>query len=629
MPALRHDRPVRSFARSAWFRWRRLAGRRRTSAALDRALRELAEAHAELARRASLTAALLETIEVGIVSCDADGVVIVSNRAERELFGLETGLEGLRPEELHPLISVFDPDGRPLSPDSYPLMRALRGEDVSRVDVLVGPSTGVRREVVVRASQITGPGGAVLGAVAALTDVTDERVATRALVEERRKLAEAQVLGQLGGFDHDVTTGQWTYSDELCALWGAAPGSMSPERAQSLIVEQDRRPSQESWLAACRLAGNHSFEFRIRRAGDGAERVLRARVEVAADDAGQPVHVRGTHLDITDLDVAQRSARRATAFSDAVLAASPDTTLVTDLATGAIVYASSGKDLLGFGIEEFRALRPEVVAARIHPDDRADVSAFTAAAHGIGDGRTQQQRYRSADVDGQWRWLDRCVTPFRRDPSGAVVEILEVLRDVTDLVRAEELLTYAARHDSLTGLPNRALLIDTLEAALDRSGGDEQEVAVLFIDLDRFKKVNDTGGHSAGDAVLQETARRLAQVLRAEDTVARVGGDEFVIVVEPAPRATTGEQEPDVEQVRDLAVRVAERVTAALCQPITVRGLDHVVTASIGITYATRGPTAGRPAVTVDDVLHRADGAMYRAKGHGRNRYEVLDRPSR
>jgi hypothetical protein len=146
----------------------------------------LAEAHAQLARQKSFSDALLETIQVGVVSCDASGVVVVSNRAEREIFDLDRGLDGLAPAELAPLIVAWDADGRRLVPDTYPLVRALRGEDVAPVDVTVGPEGGPQREIVVRASQIRDADGGVLGAVAALTDVTAERTAIRALVAERR-----------------------------------------------------------------------------------------------------------------------------------------------------------------------------------------------------------------------------------------------------------------------------------------------------------------------------------------------------------------------------------------------------------------------------------------------------------
>ncbi|MDX6208265.1 MAG: hypothetical protein QOE24_656, partial [Frankiales bacterium] len=251
-------------------RRRRLPKRAPGEAALEQALRELAEAHAELARRQSFTDALLETIEVGIVSCDAEGRFVVSNRAERAMFGLESGLDGLLPEHLPALIDVLTPEGRPLTADEYPLMRTLRGDTVSSYDVRVGPVGAPHREVVVRGSQIRGPEDELLGAVAALTDVTAERTASRALVEERRRLTEAQRLGQLGSFVHDFTSGAWTFSDPLCELWGLSPDTTTPEQAGAVILEADREPARAAWREACRLGGSHGYHYRIRRADDGA-----------------------------------------------------------------------------------------------------------------------------------------------------------------------------------------------------------------------------------------------------------------------------------------------------------------------------------------------------------------------
>ena len=579
-----------------------------------------AAASSDLIGRQSFIDALLETIDVGIVSCDADGVFVVSNRAEREMFGLpSSGLTGLLPPDLKPLIDVIDPSGRHLEPDDYPLMRALRGEQLGAIDMLVGPAGGPHREIVVRGQQIKSPDGEVLGAVAALTDVSAEREAARALVEEHRQLVEAQRLGDLGSFEYDFATNHWTYSDQLRALWGVESETFTPQMTRPLVVPEDLAHFSASWQNACRLGGAHSYECRIRRANDGEERLLRSNVEVQLSESGEPVRARGTYMDITDIDVATRAAKRATAFFDAVLTASPDYTYVTDRASGAVIYGSRGKEILGVTASEFEALGPDGVAALVHAADRADVSAAEAAAAELDDGEVIPVRYRGLHADGGWRWLNRRVTPFRRDPFGRVVELLSVVRDVTDVVEAEDRLTYAALHDQLTGLPNRALLMNRLDAALARSRRDGREVAVLFCDLDGFKQVNDSGGHAAGDAVLLETARRLRAALRAEDTVARVGGDEFVMLVEPWDR--DGAPSPDDDD-RSLAVRVAGRVAAVMRQPMFVGSNRHLVTASIGVAYGSGVGSSARE-VTADEVLHAADVAMYVAKDRGKDRYEV------
>jgi diguanylate cyclase (GGDEF)-like protein len=217
------------------------------------------------------------------------------------------------------------------------------------------------------------------------------------------------------------------------------------------------------------------------------------------------------------------------------------------------------------------------------------------------------------------------VVPFKRDKSGAVVEVLGILRDITDVVRAEELLTHDALHDSLTGLPNRDLLIDRLEEALIRSDREHRTIAVLFCDLDGFKHVNDTAGHAAGDAVLIETARRLQNTVRDGDTVARVGGDEFVLVIEPWNRARSdGDKSDVVDDDESLALRVADRVVAALRVPITVSGMRHQVTVSVGVTYPSSLPRNGAAAPDARTFIGEADEAMYRAKRQGKNRVTVF-----
>jgi PAS domain S-box-containing protein len=596
-----------------------------TSSALDSSIRERTR---ELADRQSFTNAMLETVDAGILWCDANSLGHMRNRAGRAILGLGDESLGLQSDEVAPLLDVLDAKGRLLSFEEYPLRRTLLGEEIGVVDLKVGPHGGPYRQVVATGKQILGAEGRVLGAVVALTDVTAERAASRALEDESRRLSEAQRLGNVGSFECQIASNTWTYSAQMYDLWGVAPGRLSPERTQALTFEKDRETTERFWRNACRLGGRHSHEFRIRRDHDGLQRVLRAVVEVELGPDSQPLRARGTHLDITDLTKAEKSAQQAGAFLDAVLAATPDFTFVTRLATGAVIYVSKDKGILGIDARQLAALGNQGGDALVHPDDQPRHLAFNLETKDLQDGQVLQLRYRARHADGQWRWLNRRVTPFRRAASGEVIEVLGVVRDISDVMEAEGRLTHAALHDGLTGLPNRALLIDRLEAALARSARDGREVAVLFCDLDGFKRVNDTAGHAAGDALLLEIARRLHETMREHDTVARVGGDEFVMIVEPWNRADTPNPEtsPDsgLAADRKLAIEVAERVAVVLRQPVTVNGIDHAVSASIGITYATLAPGGPAGMVNAEQVLQDADTAMYLAKGRGKDRFEVF-----
>jgi diguanylate cyclase (GGDEF)-like protein/PAS domain S-box-containing protein len=255
-------------------------------------------------------------------------------------------------------------------------------------------------------------------------------------------------------------------------------------------------------------------------------------------------------------------------------------------------------------------------AARVHADDRPLVDAAMQAC--IRSKEPVRFRYRVARAgDGELRWFDCHARGIFRD--GALVRRVGAVADITEIVLAEEQLAHDALHDGLTGLPNRSLLLDRLGAAVLRSRRYGREIAVLFCDLDGFKRVNDTAGHAAGDAVLVETARRLRRAGREDDTVARVGGDEFVIVIEPWSR-----NESRSVSDRVLSLAVADRVVRELRRPIVVEGVRHEVSLSIGITYPSLLALESGSAPTSADILNEADMAMYHAKRLGKDRFEVF-----
>ena len=224
----------------------------------------------------------------------------------------------------------------------------------------------------------------------------------------------------------------------------------------------------------------------------------------------------------------------------------------------------------------------------VHDDDRGEVEA--AAEEVISTGEAREAVFRVAT--GLFvRWAHIRFEPLGE---GQRTGWIATVDDVTDRQRAQSQLAHLATHDSLTKLPNRALLEDRLRRATTRLRRDDSSVAVVFVDLDGFKAVNDTHGHAAGDRVLVEVARRLRHAVRDVDTVARLGGDEFVIVGEDM-----GEEE---------AGQVAERISTALEPPMIVAGAPLRVGASIGWV------TSSDADADVADLLGRADQAMYRVK---------------
>jgi diguanylate cyclase (GGDEF)-like protein len=278
----------------------------------------------------------------------------------------------------------------------------------------------------------------------------------------------------------------------------------------------------------------------------------------------------------------------------AMLAASPDLML----------RLNREGDILGCNDRASGALSvpPEnLVGRNLHevlPHRLADAT-MQYVGRTLDSGAMQLYEYELPTADGVGEFEARVVA------SGAG-EVLTIVRNNTERKALERQLAHQAFHDALTGLPNRTLFMDRLKHALARGARRGSSVAVLFLDLDRFKVVNDSLGHGVGDELLIAVAQQLARTVRAGDTLARLGGDEFTILVEDVPDA-------------DGARAVAERVMAALQQPFALAGHEVCVTTSIGIAIGG----AGR--AKADELLRNADAAMYRGKSKGKARYEVFD----
>ena len=243
------------------------------------------------------------------------------------------------------------------------------------------------------------------------------------------------------------------------------------------------------------------------------------------------------------------------------------------------------------------------LASRSHPDDVDRVLAFHRSLFGNSRSDAQWEQ-RLLRHDETTVWVRVSATIVRANDDEPLYGLVQ-LEDITHVKRSRDQLAYEATHDTLTGLPLRKLVFDHLELALAGARRNGGEVAVLFVDLDHFKPVNDSLGHGAGDELLAEVATRLRNAVRGGDTPGRFGGDEFVVVC------------PGLTAVRDVVV-VAERVRALLAKPFRIRGRDVFIGASIGIAVADDDATA-------ESLLRDADSAAYRAKQRGRNRFEIFD----
>ena len=275
-----------------------------------------------------------------------------------------------------------------------------------------------------------------------------------------------------------------------------------------------------------------------------------------------------------------------------------------NLKTGEFYFSPHWKAMLGFQEKDI-GNRPEEWFRRVHPDDQKQLQVdFVAHIKGFTSQFAREYRIQHADGSTVWM-LARGVAV--RDADGVAYRMAGSQTDITARKLAEERQAYDILHDTLTGLPNRVLFMDRLEFRLERTKRHTNNpFAVLFLDLDRFKVVNDTLGHAVGDQLLITTAVRIQQCLRPEDTVSRLSGDEFAVLV---------------NEVHDIqgAVRIAERIRSRLVTTTLLGAVERSPSASIGIVLCDNNYESA------EDLLRDADLAMYRAKTLGRNRHQIFD----
>jgi len=431
-------------------------------------------------------------------------------------------------------------------------------------------------------------------------DITERKEVEESLRKSEEGLAEAQRMAHLGSWEWDVKSGEVFWSDETFRIYGYDPEEFVPtlEKLMKVVHPDDRELVEKKINAAFDENEPYDFEHRIVRP-DGEERVVYRRAEVVLDEEGEPLRMIGTVHDITERKEAEEALRESEEFHRAVMEQSVESIYLFDPETKCVLEANATvRELLGYTSEEF--LRMTLYDFIVH--DKEDID------RNVERNVLERQRY-----VGEREYRHKDGSTIEVEASATMIPyygrevVCVVVRDVTERKELEEQLRYQAFHDSLTELPNRALFLNRLEHALAASERSRESVAVLFLDLDDFKVVNDSMGHEAGNRLLVETAERLQTCVRPGDTVGRIFGDEFAVLLQ-APA--------DVDEARQVTERIVER----LQRPFSVDGRETYVSCSVGITQSDPNQK-DQP----KEVLRRADLAMYAAKSRGKDAYEVYN----
>lgn len=449
---------------------------------------------------------------------------------------------------------------------------------------------------------IAGGAAAAAGVLAVLlvllgTQLRRQERLGRNLAESESNLAEAQRIAHLGSWSLEAATGALRWSLEGCRVLGSGPRPPADTLPRFLeaVHPADRNAIAEFMQRAQGDVSRREIEVRLLRE-DGTISWIEMIARPSAGEDGVVTRVDGTMHDVTE----RRKNEEQLRLAASVFERSSEANMVVG-ADGRIASVNAAfTRITGYSAEEAIGNNPSLLKSGRHAPEFYQAMWRTLADTGHWEGEVWNRR-KAGQIYPEWLSIEAAF-----DGRGRISHYIAIFRDISERKESEDRIRNLAYFDPLTNLPNRSLLGDRIEQTLVAAQRAEETVAILFLDLDRFKYVNDSLGHHAGDQVLQLVAGVLRACLRDSDTVARHGGDEFVLIL------------PNVDA--EGAARVAQKIIDALSAPLAVQGREVSATPSIGISLF---PGDGADA---ESLIKNADAAMYHAKASGRANYQFFTR---
>ena len=417
------------------------------------------------------------------------------------------------------------------------------------------------------------------------------------LIQTRQSLEIAQQIAQMGSWTLDLEKGELEWSDEIYRIFEIDRHEFeaSYESFLNAIHPDDRDMVNQVYSDSVKNKTSYEIEHRLLMP-DGRIKYVQERGVTKYNDQGAAVYSYGSVQDITQKKLDEKRLRQWASIFESTIEA----VVITDTDQKIVDVNRAYTEITGYSKQEVLGRKPNIRRSERH--DQAFYKAMwdSISTSGAWSGEIWN-RTKTGELSPEWHSISTIY-----DENGQVINYVGVFTDISVLKRSEEKLEHLANHDPLTGLANRSLLMDRLDRTLKRLKREPCNLAVLFLDLDRFKKVNDTQGHPVGDILLQQAAERLQQTIRSSDTSGRLGGDEFLVLVEC------------YDSISDVK-RVVEKLRNSIEQPFNIHGNKLYISVSIGISIY---PDDGADGAT---LIRNADSALYRAKESGRNGFSFYD----